>query len=485
MLITSTGGGWISGIKTHGKDVLRIRMGSGYLKTSLIAAFAACLALVGFGLAEAAIFGKDNRTAVPQRYDKLKKGVGLLRTRGGRSTNECNAFCIAPDVVATSAHCLFFPVRTGHRPALSSLTFHKGDGKRRKTPPIAGVRDRSHHWNVIAGATYGSDTDNWIIAHDWALVKLAKPACGDDLLPVVEKKKWNDLFDDVLNSRIFIIFHNRRGRRVRMHYAASCKVPNNPLELGLQWVAIDLGSSDPHHLIPHRCDFKRGASGSPLLLETPKGSAVIGINAAESDFKALKKSLGERVARQLAANFAVSSGAFRKQIELIRNLPEPLGEEDLTHMQSLLKANGDYSGDLDGEYGNLTRQAILDFERRHNLLATGRPTKPLLQALESSDRAPAKARNAVVRYFLKLGGNRYRALAVDPDSGASGASRGNINDPATAIAAALAVCGQGGGGRSCVPFALGSEIVFGKTQSEIDALIEAATTGFIRTPPSP
>ena len=368
-------------------------MRHGVHKISLIIAMAAGLALGAIGLAQGAsnfigqldfepppplatpvaIFGKDNRTPVPERYQSIKGAVGLLRTRGGRSTNECNAFCVTADVVATSAHCLFFPVRTGHRPSLSSLTFHKGNGRKRRSTPIAGIRDRSHHWNVIAGATYVSDADNWIIAHDWALVKLAKPACGDDVLPVIAKEKWTDLFDDVLNARIFIIFHNRRGRRVRLQYAANCKAPKNPLELGLQWVAIDLGRSDPQHLIPHRCDFKRGASGSPLLLETPNGTAVIGINAAESDFKALRKSLGERVARQLSANFAVSGSAFREQIALMRDLPEPLGAEDLERLQSVLKASGDYAGEIDGEYGNHTRQAILDFERRHELLATGRP----------------------------------------------------------------------------------------------------------------
>jgi hypothetical protein len=300
---------------------------------------------------------------------------------------------------------------------------------------------------------------------------------------VIAKQKWTDLFDDVLNARIFIIFHNRRGRRVRLQYAANCKAPKNPLELGLQWVAIDLGSSDPQHLIPHRCDFERGASGSPLLLETPNGAAAIGINAAESNFKALSKSLGERIARQLSANFAVSSGAFRQQIALMRDLPEPLGEPELERVQTLLTANGDYADEIDGEYGNLTRQAILDFERRHELLPTGRPTKALLKALESRDRAPDRAKDAVVRYFLKPGAQRFRALAINPDNGASGTPKGNITDPATAIAAAMAICGQGGGG--CQLFAIGSEIVFGKPQSEIDALIEASATGFTPAPAGP
>jgi len=480
----------------------RLQMRVGFHRITLIIAVAACLALGAVGLAQGAakfvgqlgleppaplatpvaIFGKDNRTPVPKQYQSLKEAIGLLRTRGGRSTNECNAFCVGADVVATSAHCLFFPVRTGHRPSLSSLTFHKGNGRRRNSTPIAGVRDRSHHWNVIAGATYVSDADNWIIAHDWALVKLAKPACGDDVLPVIAKEKWTDLFDDVLNARIFIIFHNRRGRRVRLQYAANCKAPKNPLELGLQWVAIDLGSSDPEHLIPHRCDFKRGASGSPLLLETPNGTAVIGINAAESDFKALSQSLGKEVARQLSANFAVSGGAFREQIALMRDLPEPLGPQDLERVQTILTASGDHTGEIDGEYGNLTRQAILDFERRHELLPTGRPTPALLKALESWEGAPERARDAVVRYLLKPGRQRFRALAVNPDSGASGVPKGDIGDPASAIAAAMAICGRGGSG--CQLYAVGSDIVFGKPQSEIDALIETATTGLIRGPSS-
>ena len=139
-------------------------MRHGVHKISLIIAMAAGLALGAIGLAQGAsnfigqlgfepppplatpvaIFGKDNRTPVPERYQSIKGAVGLLRTRGGRSTNECNAFCVTADVVATSAHCLFFPVRTGHRPSLSSLTFHKGNGRKRRSTPIA----KSSSWTA-------------------------------------------------------------------------------------------------------------------------------------------------------------------------------------------------------------------------------------------------------------------------------------------------------------------------------------------------
>jgi len=52
-----------------------------------------------------AVFGRDDRVAVPSRLQALKAKIGLLFSQRARLA--CTAFCVAPDVVATAGHCLY------------------------------------------------------------------------------------------------------------------------------------------------------------------------------------------------------------------------------------------------------------------------------------------------------------------------------------------------------------------------------------------
>ena len=228
------------------------------------------------GPALAAIFGPDNRKPVPKHLTKPAKAVGILRAPGQGSSNECNAACVAPHVVATSAHCLYFPVRNGTRPNLQAITFRNAMG----TSALAGARRGEAEWNVIAGATYEAEESSWIISRDWALARLARPVCAGVALEISARNKWGDLFDAVLNDEVFVISNNRYRRGLRQQYAAPCDAGQFTLAQAARWLLIDLGSNDPKHLIPHRCDFKRGASGSPLLLERDGKILAVGINSA-------------------------------------------------------------------------------------------------------------------------------------------------------------------------------------------------------------
>lgn len=57
------------------------------------------------------------------------------------------------------------------------------------------------------------------------------------------------------------------------------------------------------------------------------------------------------------------------------------GSFSLREIQSLLARDGYYTGPIDGEMGALTRQAISDFQRDHNLSVTGRITSGVLERL--------------------------------------------------------------------------------------------------------
>jgi hypothetical protein len=419
---------------------------------ALIAVFA--LASAGLSPASAAIFGKDSRRPVPQSFRAASDAVGTLRAPGRGSINECNAVCVSPHVIATSAHCLYFPVRNGSLPRLPAVSFRNAKGR----STIAGAAQGHAAWNVIAGATFVSKRKNWTVSRDWALARLATPVCQGASLDIVTKNKWGDLFDKVLERKIFIISQNRYGSRLRLEFADACDKERNALELGMQWLAIDLGSREPEHLIPHRCDFKRGASGSPLLLEEDGKVKVLAINAAESDGRILTDKLGKAIASQVNANFAVSSKAFASQIGLLEKQRAPMARQSVRALQTGLARLELYSATPDGAFGRRTRQAILDFERRYGMTITGLPSPGLLAAVSAAVTAPEVARDAVIAYFKDPSTGPNAALAIDPITGVVGQADGSDATPAEAAESALAACRNIGG--DCRIFALGDEVVF-------------------------
>src|SRR5262245_40738251 len=52
-----------------------------------------------------AVFGGDERAPVPQAMRSISSKIGVIHDR--RSQSVCTVFCVAPDVVATAAHCLY------------------------------------------------------------------------------------------------------------------------------------------------------------------------------------------------------------------------------------------------------------------------------------------------------------------------------------------------------------------------------------------
>ena len=416
----------------------------------------------------AAIFGSDDRKAVPKHLTKPAKAVGILRAPGQGSSNECNAACIAPRVIATSAHCLYFPVRNGSRPNLQAITFRNANG----ASMLAGAREGRAEWNVIAGATYEAEETSWIVSHDWALAKLAKPVCAGVALEISARNKWGDLFDAVLNDEVFVISNNRYRRGLRQQYAGPCDAGQFTLAQAARWLLIDLGSNDPKHLIPHRCDFKRGASGSPLLLERDGKILAVGINAAESDRRKLESKLGDEAAQQLSANFAVSVAAFEKQLEMLRAPATPLPVDELRALQGELRALGLYTSRPDGRFGRATRQAVLDFERRYGLLPTGRPSAALRLSAAAAAAAPQAARAKAVELFAEPARPKNRILVLHGPSGhfESGLVGAGVN-AANVAEMTLAAC-RAASDADCKLFAVGDDIVFDRPQAEIDRMLE-------------
>ena len=97
----------------------------------------------------------------------------------------------------------------------------------------------------------------------------------------------------------------------------------------------------------------------------------------------------------------------------MRNLPRPLTQAELMEVQEFLRDSKDYKMSVDGIYGPGTRQALLNFERRHEILVTGRPTPELLAAIRASKKITQLAREQLVAYLIQESKLSFSAFALD------------------------------------------------------------------------
>ncbi len=118
--------------------------------------------------AQASVFGTDQRAPLPQTMRDAGSKIGVFFDV--RSHSVCTAFCLAPDVVATAAHCLY---RTkGEKPLrLSDLSF-KLHGTT-ESVRIAGAGSGAPEANVISGSTRLNVHPPIDATRDWAVVRLA------------------------------------------------------------------------------------------------------------------------------------------------------------------------------------------------------------------------------------------------------------------------------------------------------------------------
>lgn len=121
-----------------------------------------------------AVFGKDTRKPLPKKYKNLNSYVGRLQNRSGRPYKLCTAFCVAPEVIATVAHCLLQPTKSGRRPRLSNFTFKIGKGRSATQSRISAHKQEANHWNIIAGATYSRRGFRYDSSYDWALASFGQ-----------------------------------------------------------------------------------------------------------------------------------------------------------------------------------------------------------------------------------------------------------------------------------------------------------------------
>ena len=213
---------------------------------------------------EVQIFGKDTRREPPARYNELKKSVGQLETPVGSKLFLCTAFCVADNVVATAAHCLFEPQVRNH---LSRTSIAIGQGPDRRITTIHGRNEEEIQWSIIAGATAAKTEEiplKW--AHDWALVRMAAPVCKERSLSVLTTGDFATSWRKALERDVFILgYHADKGPRT-LRYSDDCSNSDAPFEPDMARWLDTMISLNSEEILPSSMRYLRGFLGRSRIL---------------------------------------------------------------------------------------------------------------------------------------------------------------------------------------------------------------------------
>lgn len=341
-----------------------------------------------------AVFGTDDRAALPADRSALRSSIGLLYE--GRTHSVCTAFCVGDDIIATAGHCLF---RTaGERPPkLQGFSFRlqplTGSGA---SSSIAGSERNAEAQHVVAGSSKLRVNPPIDAAYDWALLRMKDPICKGRALPI-SRQPESELIKLSAAQRVYQVSYHRDFGNWELAYGAPCPIRRS--FGGADWSAISKDFVDARQVILHTCDTGGASSGSPMLIDGPGGPEVIGINVGTYLQARVLTQGGEVIHRyksEMVANTAVSASAFRGAFETLSRADIIATRAGIKELQRLLGAQGHDSGAPDGVYGSRLNAAIRAFEHSEGRGETGLATVALLKRLsaleaERRGRAPGAA----------------------------------------------------------------------------------------------
>jgi hypothetical protein len=324
-----------------------------------------------------AVFGTDDRIATPTRFRQLAQQIGLFFSNPAKTV--CTAFCVAPNIVATAAHCLAQP--GGKAARLSDFMFARGYDRLREFARIEGHANGSAAQSVLSGDFQHRVKPPIDAANDWALVRLDRNACPGNGLPVVSMP-GDEILAAGRSGRIFQLSYHRDWAQWRLAYSQPCRTGRDFEAASWSAIAPDFISAE--QMILHHCDTGGASSGSPLLVETKTGVAVVAINVGTyvQSKTPIDKSRAEHVEiTETVANTAVSAAVFLEHIERLRSAALLATGQPIRELQERLAARRLYDSRIDGSYGPMLRGAIERYERESRLPVTGLATRDLLERL--------------------------------------------------------------------------------------------------------
>ncbi len=333
----------------------------------------------------AAVFGEDQRRDVPDNLAYLAGRIGMLYELQAQTL--CTAFCVAPNTIATAAHCLFQP-REGRMPDLSAITFRLDHKGLLLSSGIEGRRSGSAKHNISVGTTEFSTEPPLSAPQDWALAKLEHPICRFGVIPVIGLSTA-DLIEAARRRLIFQLSYHWDYKHWRLAYSSRCTIDRS--FNGLDWRDIGQHFTDAESLVLHDCDTGWASSGSPILMDTSAGPVAVAVNVGTytpTRLVLLQGSVVRRLRTDVVANTAVNAITFAGIVQSLAQGVMVQSPAEISEMQRHLKAQGLYSGEVDGVFGRATRAAIRAHEKLSHAPLTGLPSRALLSQLRRAHADP-------------------------------------------------------------------------------------------------
>ncbi len=314
-----------------------------------------------------AVFGKDDRAALPYALHGLKAKIGALRsTQTGAA---CTAFCLSVDVIATASHCVF-GAPDAAPPDLASLEFQL------EGAAPAGVGGRAigaEAQHIIAGAQRLSLTPPIDAAHDWAAVKLERPACRAGGLPLSNVAPSAAATQGVSHVGV----HRDVAPPPALRVSADC-----PFAVDRETASRDF--AEPRAMLLHTCDTGAGSSGSPMLIDRNGQAEVVGLNVGVYvASRAFSSATGSAAPpRRPIANAAISIAALAAAFNELAARDLLTTRQDIARAQRRLIQLGLFEGEPTGRVDDALVAAVRAYERLNNRAETGLLTTKLLGELE-------------------------------------------------------------------------------------------------------
>ncbi len=335
------------------------------------------------GLRPVAIFGDDERQPLPAERTALARNLGILIDTGRNVV--CTAVCVAPATVLTAAHCLFPPDQSAAAPA--DIRFRRSLGSTDGEARVKGARQSNGAQHVLAGTTRLSLEPPIDAAHDWALIRLDRPACTSGGLPL-SRRSTDEIIAAARDGRVYNAAFHRDFGNFTAAVSAPCSVGRS--FDGATWDSIVRDFADPDRIVLHTCDTGGSSSGSPLLVDEPSGPEIVAVNVGTYLVTAPSVPLAARrdgasgpTGRETRdiANTAVAGHAFADLAAAFLRADIIEDTRGIARLQTLLASRGLRSGRIDGLYGPALKAAIEQYETAAGLPATGLATRDLLRRL--------------------------------------------------------------------------------------------------------
>jgi protease YdgD len=326
-----------------------------------------------------AVFGQDDRVALPERLAMTASRIGVLFNNPARSV--CSAFCVGPAMIATAAHCVAVTSPQGARMRPADFLFARAYDRERDYARIEGYSTGSAAQHIMTGEFRLHVRPPIDAARDWALVRLDRPICRNGGLPI-QSMASPDILAIAQAGRLFNIAYHRDLPTWTPTYSGPCHAGR---DFGSsEWSTIAPDFESPDQIILHTCDTGGASSGSPIFAEGPQGPVVIAMNVGTYVQSRVVTQQGQVTTRQqteTVANTAVNASVFAEYLATFRSAQILATGAPIRQLQEHLAAFNFYAGRADGDFGPVLKAAIVDYQKAQGIPVTGLPTVQLLSRL--------------------------------------------------------------------------------------------------------